>query len=119
MNVMLASMNHSDAMTIMEAKLKANLLTGSMKSAMPAECSSSTDTQKPWVISGVWYDNGTGMTLLDAILQRLVLLFALLALILLFWPTPALLTEWPAQWLVLASSMNQAAVQQAVKDTSF
>jgi hypothetical protein len=119
MNVILASMNYSEAITILEAKLKANLLAKSVKSAMPAECLSSRNAQEPWVISGVSYNNGTGMTLLGAILQGLVLLFALLALILLFWPTPALLTEWPAQWLVLASSMNQATVQRAVRNASF
>jgi hypothetical protein len=118
MNVILASLNHSAAMTIQEGKVKANLLAKPVKTAMPAECSSSTAT-KPWVVSGVSYNNGTGMTLLGAVLQGLILLFTLLALVLLFWQTPTLLTEWPAQWLVLACSMNQAKVQEAVEHTSF
>jgi hypothetical protein len=119
LNVILASLNHSAAIAILEAKLKGNLLTKSVKTAMPAECSNSMNRQQSWVISGLLYNNGTGMTLLGAILQGFVLLFALLALIILFWPGPALLTEWPAQWLVLACSMNQAKVQEAVRDTSF
>ncbi|EPE33294.1 hypothetical protein GLAREA_06306 [Glarea lozoyensis ATCC 20868] len=118
MNVILASLNHSAATNILERKVKANLLANTVKTAMPAECSSSTASH-PWVVSGVSYNNGTGMTLLGAVLQGLVLLFTLLALLLLFWPTSALLTEWPAQWLVLACTMEQAKVQEAVENTSF
>ena len=121
MNVILASMNHSDAVNILEGRLNASLLTRPVNAAMPAECSSSSSTsaEKPWVVSGISYNDGTGMTLLGVVLQGFVLLICLLALLVLFWPTPALLTEWPAQWLVLAKGMNQAKLQEAVQHTSF
>jgi len=58
------------------------------------------------------------MTLLGAVLQGLIILVCLLTLLLLFWPTLPLVTEWPAQWLGLVCGISPAKVQEAVEGTS-
>lgn len=64
---------------------------------------------------GVIRASKTGMTALGMALQGLVTVTAIMALCLIIWPRPPLLTEWPVQWLALAEGLDHAVVKDAVK----
>lgn len=107
MNVILATLNHA----ISETKLGNQTAVDKI----PSQCSSTTH---PWVISGTIPNHGTGMTLLGIVLQGFIILLCLLSLLLIFWPTLPLLSEWPAQWFGLVYGLSGAKIQETVERTS-
>ena len=118
LNVLLATINHTDSRTRLEARHK-SAITNKEPPQAPQACSlASASPSQPWVISGTIPLHATGMTLLGAALQGLVLLFSFLTLILLFWPSLPLVGEWSAQWLGLVGGLSPAEVREAVEGTS-
>jgi hypothetical protein len=117
LNVILATLNHTSSQAQLVASHKA-ILTSTTLPQAPSACSLSSSPSQPWVIAGIISLHGTGMTLLGAVLQGLIILLGLLTILLLLWPTLPLLSEWPAQWLGLVVGLSPARVQEAVEGTS-
>jgi hypothetical protein len=58
------------------------------------------------------------MTSLGLALQGAVLGISIVALVLIFWLSLPLLTEWPAQWLGLSDALDRQMVLRCVEGTS-
>jgi hypothetical protein len=122
LNIILATLNHTASQTMLDKTFASTPRKESSPQA-PSQCSLTylapdANNPPPWVATGVIPDHGTGMTLLGAILQGLIIILSLFTLVLLFIPVLPLVTEWPAQWLGLVYGLSPSRVQEVVEGTS-
>lgn len=108
--LILASVGH------WEIYMNGNIISWDPSDYLSPECPTGS-TEYDWFLDGMVLDQATGMTMLGISLQAVVLLTALLSILLLWWPTLPLLSEWPARWLYLVREMSQATLHEAVEGT--
>lgn len=70
------------------------------------------------VVVGLIQGAGTGMTGLGIALQGVVVLLCVLGMLVLLWTPLPLLSEWPGQWLALASRLDTSTIRGNLKGVS-
>jgi hypothetical protein len=70
------------------------------------------------VVVGLIQGAGTGMTGLGIVLQGVVVLVCFLSMLVPLWRPLPLLSEWPGQWLLLASDLDRSTIRGNLKGVS-